>query len=439
MVKILSWNTLESGEGGAWSDGWGCPLEIQRREKLIESIINDVDSYDAARAKVERLLSHERYNRIRIALLNEITQEIEDPIDFLLFQECTVGDFWDEPSGSNANSVEKEFFETFSSLYEKAPCQESYPDQEKDEIIAEETVQHVYVRKNSGFETSMSRPLQSQAFVGGCLTKLLLPSNDGDTSSVSENNHTTLVLVNVHGKARNMRDPNLLSESISNLWNEIGSYLIKDIDWQSRIVLCGDWNTQLSDLIEPFRQASGLEPVVGMLENSTATTEYPFFSTNHEDGFLAQYDGCLFFGAPSIIEASPSSYLQLEDTSWNITGFMPKGRDEKLSGDNPGAVMYNNFTYGSENNLEGVFLNGTLLPGSRADAGLSDHLRIYTKIRISNEPKKSNNKSPVDLKKPLEVHQRRPYRDYDSENDSFNIAQDDANFDDNPGSKRFRG
>lgn len=31
IVKILSWNTLESGEGGAWAEGWGCPLEIQRR------------------------------------------------------------------------------------------------------------------------------------------------------------------------------------------------------------------------------------------------------------------------------------------------------------------------------------------------------------------------------------------------------------------------
>lgn len=428
MVKILSWNTLESGEGGAWSDGWGCPLEIQQRENVIKSIIDDVGDYDAAKAKAERMLSHERYNRIRKSLLGDITQEAGDPIDFLLFQECTVDDFWDEPSGSNSNSAEKEFFETFSALYTKVPCQ--------DENIAEETVQHMYVRKNSGFQTSISRPLQSQSFVGGCLVKFIQPWKDDDSNSVVTKD-MSLVLVNVHGKARNMRDPHLLSESISNLWDEIGSYLKEDIDWQRRIVLCGDWNTQLSDLVEPFRRVSGMDPIVGMLDNSTATTEYPFFSTNHEDGFLAQYDGCLFFGVPSIVEASPS-YLKLEEMSWNITGFMPKGRDGKLSGDNPGAVMYNNFTYGSENNLEGVFLNGTLLPGSKAETGLSDHLRIYTTIRI-HETKKSNNKGPVDLQKPLEVYQRRPYRDYDSENNPLTNTRDDAKFDNDPGSKRLRG
>ena len=231
-----------------------------------------------------------------------------------------------------------------------------------------------------------------------------------------------------------MRDPALRREGIFELWQELASYFQETetttrettrsnttnttttIDgapsWQSRIVLCGDWNTQLSDLIAPFREAANsenttattssssssrvlFEPVVGLLDNATAATTqgYPFFSTNHEDGFLAQYDGCLFFrtmGHGS--QDGTRSDLELDETSWNLTGFMPKGRDGRLSGDPPiETPMYNNFTYypgNSDHNTTthedaGVYLNGVLLPGSRPSMGLSDHLRIYTTLRIN--------------------------------------------------------
>uniref|UniRef100_A0A7S0Y824 Endonuclease/exonuclease/phosphatase domain-containing protein n=1 Tax=Pseudo-nitzschia delicatissima TaxID=44447 RepID=A0A7S0Y824_9STRA len=408
MAKILSWNTLESGEGGAWSNGWGCPLEIERRSTLIQSIIEqDGSAYEDAKREAEQWLAQDRYKRIRKTLLDEIQKEA---VDFLLFQECTVGDFWDEPSECSNEDSDKAFFEMFDSLYEKVPCQAA------DEVITEETVQQVYVRRKSGWKTLFSVPLQSKAFVGGCLAEFQQSCSDSDPKCPS------LTLVNVHGKSRTMRDPELLRESISNLWEEIGSHLDSNDDdaWKSRIVLCGDWNTHLTDLIEPFSSVNsngGLEPIVGMLDNATATTDYPFFSTNHEDGFLAQYDGCLFFGAPSV--TGMQSYLELEETSWNMTGFMPKGRDGQLSEWYP---MYNNFTYINENNREGVYLNGAFLPGTTDSQGLSDHLRIYTKIRI-NKNEKSND---AGLQLPSEVYQRRPYREYvDSDNDS--------------GSKRLRG
>ena len=235
-----------------------------------------------------------------------------------------------------------------------------------------------------------------------------------------------------------MRDPALRREGIFELWQELASYFQETetttrettrsnttnttttIDgapsWQSRIVLCGDWNTQLSDLIAPFREAANsenttattssssssrvlFEPVVGLLDNATAATTqgYPFFSTNHEDGFLAQYDGCLFFrtmGHGS--QDGTRSDLELDETSWNLTGFMTKGRDGRLSGDVPSGAatetpLYNNFTYypgNSDHNTTthedaGVYLNGVLLPGSRPSMGLSDHLRIYTTLRIN--------------------------------------------------------
>lgn len=451
MVKIMSWNTLESGEGGAWSNGWGCPLEIQRREGLMKAINKERGYNESAvvtKSEAERILTLQRYNRIRKTMLEEIRNSnttSEDNIDIMLFQECTTGDFWDEPSHNpgNEDSLDHDFFQTFRSSYQKVPCQ---MDTNEDDNIQDETLQHVYVRRNSGWVPSLSLTLQSKALVGGCLIEFLrCEVSETRNNCLDRAPPTSLVVVNLHGKSRNMRDPDLRRQGILDLWEEIGSHL-NDYDddggggdishdnssWKSRIVLCGDWNTQLSDLIEPFREANSeslLEPVVGLLDNATATTDYPFFSTNHEDGFLAQYDGCLFFHKPPVLgssEESPS-YLQLEGMSWNITGFMPKGRDGRLSGNNPGATtMYNNFTYyhGSNNSdnddkEEGVYLNGVFLPGSMPSMGLSDHLRIYTKIHIDrNNNTKKNNETIDDEQLPSQTQQRRPYHNDDGDDSS---------------------
>jgi len=426
MVKILSWNTLESGEGGAWSNGWGCPLEIQRREELIQTIIVDGD-YNDAKTKAEHMLTQERYKRLRKTMLDEMLYSNE-AIDFLMFQECTVGDFWDESplDPSNQDSLDREFFATLDSLYEKISCQAT------DEAITEDTVQHVYVRRKSGWKTTFSTALQSNAFVGGCLAEFSLCKG----SCTENEDHSSLILVNVHGKARTMRDPDLRRTSIANLWNEIGSrFDDDDASWNRKIVLCGDWNTQLSDLIEPFSLVngdSGLEPVVGMLNNATATTDYPFFSTNHEDGFLAQYDGCLWFETPS-----KSSYLKKQDILWNITGFMPKGTDGKLSGDHPGKAA-NNFTYHKGGSREGVYLNGIFLPGSKASMGLSDHLRIYTNIKVNHHGKDGDSTDGVDMKLFSPLFQRRPYRQY-TEGDASSRNEDDPTSDHGLGLRHLRG
>lgn len=446
MVKILSWNTLESGQGGAWSDGWGCPLEIQRREELMKKIDAD-GGYESVDAKsmAETLLTQDRYKRIRKTILEELLEpkssssssiEKGDAVDFLMFQECTAGNFWGEPSrnSSSEDSLDDVFLENFGSLYEKVPCQ---ADNEAD---TQETLQHTYVRRNSGWVPSSSVILQTKAFVGACLTEFT--RCEDSKTNCSDTKLPSLILVNLHGKSRNMRDPDLRREAIFDLWKEIGSHVndngmdrntvgsANDSSWASRIVLCGDWNTQLSDLIEPFRDANSgsvLEPVVGLLDNATATTDYPFFSTNHEDGYLAQYDGCLFLGTPPGQESSDASpsYLELKDTSWNITGFMPKGRDGRLSGDPLGAaIMYNNFTYyrgenDDNNKNEGVYLNGVFLPGSMPSMGLSDHLRIYTTIHIhkNDETIKANN-NVIDEPLLPQTDQRRPYREYDGD-DSY--------------------
>ena len=421
MVKILSWNSLESGEGGAWANGWGCPLEIQRREELIK-VIGHNKTYDEAKSVAETMLTQERYTRIRKTLLEELltnrnsgsNKNNDDASDFLLFQEITVGDFWDVPDDDHGDSIDDEFFALFDLLYERVPCQP--------EAGALETVQHVYVRRDSGWQSTMSIPLQSKALEGGCLAEFVFCQDYEPSASCWEEEQPpppSLVLVNLHGKSRNMRDPELRRQGILDLWEEIRSHFhdkrVDESSWTDRIVLCGDWNTQLSDLIEPFREVNGVdgifEPAVGLLDNTTATMDYPFFSTNHEDSFLAQYDGCLLFGS---LGSSPP-YLELEGTSWNLTGFMPKGRDGKLSGDHPGDVpMYNNFTYyhGSGRNKkgEGVYLNGVFLPGTVPSMGLSDHLRIYTTIRINRDSKSVDEELTQQ-----QFHQRRPYRNFDQE------------------------
>ncbi len=439
MVKILSWNTLESGEGGAWSNGWGCPLEIQRRERLIQKIIED-GNYDVAKSRAEQILTQERYRRIRKTMLDEILST--EPSDFLLFQECTVGDFWDEPplDPSQEDSLDNKFFAVFDSLYEKVNCHA------KDEVVSEETLQHVYVRRDSGWAPSSSVALQSDAFVGGCLAEFTLCNDASKNCLDNMNDASSLILVNVHGKARNMRDPDLRLESISNLWEEIGSHFRdKNGDsagWKGEVVLCGDWNTHLSDMIEPFKHVnsdSALMPVVGMLNNATTANDYPFFSTNHEDGFLAQYDGCLLLKS---IAGASSSYLDLEDTRWNMTGFMPKGKNGKLSGDQPDA-MYNNFTYhrGSNDSNhagEGVYLNGVFLPGSRASMGLSDHLRIYTTIKVNGNHQENDDTQHVDTQSISPLSQRRPYRKY-SHGDSSTDNESDEKLERGSTLKHLRG
>ena len=134
------------------------------------------------------MLTQERQERIRKAILQEIYRESgssskdnnNDPlVDFMLFQEVTVDDSWDDnpfffsetntstssgnistsTSSSNSNNNAR-----FGSLYERIPCPSAKEPNEKN-------LRRVYVRKSSGWSHKNSIPLYSNVLVGGCLVE----------------------------------------------------------------------------------------------------------------------------------------------------------------------------------------------------------------------------------------------------------------------------
>jgi hypothetical protein len=210
-----------------------------------------------------------------------------------------------------------------------------------------------------------------------------------------------LYLVNLHGEPNGMRNPTQLQNGMIEVWNEIEQFLItnssrtteqqqqqndfietelysihndnndddnqnknknkniddsKSLSWKDRIILCGDWNTQLSDI---NRLSLPWDLSIGLLDNSTGMN----FSTNHEYGFIAQYDGCIY-----------STSLTLNYVKHNTTGFMIKGQNGQLIGND-------DFLHYVQN--QGVFYQNTFLGnGTVASKGMSDHLRIYTDIGV---------------------------------------------------------
>eukprot|EP00536_Pseudo-nitzschia_multiseries_P015114 jgi/Psemu1/41291/gm1.41291_g len=501
-IRILTWNTLESGEGGAFSNGWGCPLEIRRRDELARVLNtttatttydtdnNNNDDDDWFQTKAEELLTRERHERLRAAMKKEAAKHNDNDnpaADFWLFQEVTDGDAWDDDLNSNYLG------------YNRVPC--------PSEILASgetgTTLRRVYVRNGAGWSHIRSVPLSSSdALLGGCLAEfeLELDLDESNSTNADDENEGTaaaprpsLALVNLHGKSRNMRDPVLRREGMNRMWEQVGAHLrssssnnnSNDHDddgrsWQQRVVLCGDWNTQLTNLVGDLRAAMGgkgngnsngngddhdsdasggsgevvWEPVVGLLDNATATeTGYPLFSTNHEDGFLAQYDGCLFVRKNTInpnVNSKPISgsaggvelelELELEATSWNPEGFMPKGHNGRLTGDfryHPGGSSSNSNSSNDQDAEEGVYLDGRLLPGSKPSQGLSDHLRIYTDIRVrrhGDQLQQHGNSTThydhLDAKKhqqqlQLQLQQRRPRRHYSNRGNDNEAGNDD--------------
>ncbi|VEU39054.1 unnamed protein product [Pseudo-nitzschia multistriata] len=443
-VRILTWNTLESGGGGAFEDGWGCPLEIRRRDALAQVLArdggNDPGSGDPQSpflAGAEAMLTGERHERLRAAVLADVFEctETKAPVDFMAFQEVTLDDPWDgDPAffsgpGNGGNGTTRDEESLFGPLYDRVPCPSARP--------GEKNGRRIYARKDSGWEHRVSLPLGSGALVGGCLAEF---GRGGESAGPGIS--PRLYLVNLHGKSRDMRDPELRRRGVLDLWGELASLLgggegdgesDRSGNWPRQTVLCGDWNTQLTDLVGDFRDAAASyegssgtvlwEPVVGLLDNSTRTDTFPYFSTNHEDGFLAQYDGCLFVrdpdgskGGPSTGTNAPVQGLELLGTTWNPEGFMPKGRHGSLGG---GVLWYqhagNHTEAGSSGpeQEEGVCLDGKVLPGSLPSEGLSDHLRIYTDLLVGSN---AGRPAAGDYRGggSDEGHQRRPPRRYDA-------------------------
>jgi hypothetical protein len=362
---ILSWNTLSYDD--AWAYGWGIPLEQDRRDCLMLLESHSVE-------EAQDFLTLERYQRIRQSIMWEemIDTDTTKPlVDMFVFQELNRDAPWDE--------LDDIFLTTLFSLYDRIPCQDS-------DKFNTTTMRRVYVRKNSGWKVSRSFGLETDVLQGGCLVELeyLLcgkddddDANDTDIDGCKEVVGSTdgvnkLYVVNLHGKSGDMRNPDLLRVGMSALWNEISNLLqpapIDDemgdlsmhVDsWKQRIVICGDWNVHLADLPGAFTEPGEDSTLMAaMLDNQTATN----FSTNHEAGFLTQYDGCLL---------ANSSILQLNRVSSNLHGFMVKGEQGQL-------------TEGfSCEQSQGVLYEGTLLPGTLASDGLSDHLRMYTTFSVA--------------------------------------------------------
>ncbi|KAL3920436.1 MAG: hypothetical protein SGARI_006943, partial [Bacillariaceae sp.] len=296
-LTILSWNTLCYDD--AWFDGWGCPLEIERRNALMD-LQKNLTMEDA-----QQILTKERYYRIRHALLKEMMIEGDslqtDPSpDFVLLQELTHDDPWDDEQDEN-------FADLVAPLYDRVSCQDDY----------EGNLQRVYVRKDSGWTVKHDYGLEADVLEGGCLVEL------------AHELHDELFLVNLHGKSGPMRDPRARKDGLKTLWDEVegilGNDSVNNTDDDAtskldRLVICGDWNTHLTDLPQIFSDWGPSPPIAALLKNQTQSD----FSTNHEAGFLAQYDGCILASSPS---------LQLHGVSRNLKGFMPKGQNGKLTGD----------------------------------------------------------------------------------------------------------
>jgi hypothetical protein len=158
---ILSWNTLSYDD--AWADGWGTPLEQDRRDclMLLESLSVE---------EAQDFLTLERYQRIRQSIMWEemIDTDTTKPlVDMFVFQELNRDAPWDE--------LDDIFSTTLFSLYDRIPCQDS-------DKFNTTTIRRVYVRKNSGWKVSRSFGLETDVLQGGCLVELeyLLCGKDDD-------------------------------------------------------------------------------------------------------------------------------------------------------------------------------------------------------------------------------------------------------------------
>jgi hypothetical protein len=204
------------------------------------------DSMDVEKA--QQLLTQEQYDRIRQSvIINEINNNQESIINFMLFQELTYGDPWDTANDQTFRTL-------FETSYKRIPCHDSL----------EGNLQRVYIRKQSPWKPIQSYDLVSPILEGGCLIKFVYTENDDDdydydektiqvlcnnnnnnnNNNNSDNNvdpevidydlvnfcntiqNNKLYLVNLHGEPNGMRNPTQLQNGMIELWNEIEQLLI---------------------------------------------------------------------------------------------------------------------------------------------------------------------------------------------------------------------
>ena len=358
LFRILTWNTLEYN--GAWPNGWGCPLEIQRRDEWRD--LHPESSVEEA----QHFLTMERYQRIQQVMTKELDSM---DLDLIFFQEISRSqpswtDEWEyytsdtsvSPSSSdditsNSRSKKKKKKSSSNSLrgstsssrltgYQEIPCQDKYSN-----TSTSSTYQQIFMKQSENLKYVQHHDLENTTLLeGGCLVELSWQKQ-------------SFYIVNLHAQASIIRNPSTRTEALLNFQTELFQHI--EEDQADRVILCGDWNAHLVELEQEWTLLQDVLPV--MLDNTT--TSPPIFSTNHEAGFLAQYDGCFV----------PLALLSNATTSTNLTGFMPKGKNGELTGLFSAFDLHKTVEY-----------NQTVLPHTEPSTGMSDHLRVYTEFRIQD-------------------------------------------------------
>ena len=299
--------------------GWGCPLEIQRRDELVKSgIFENVST-------AEEYLTKSRFQRIRQALAQQLST-----VDLALFQEVDIYDSWDTIDAS---------------FVPEKMAWASCPSPEKST-----TMQKILYR------TDMFQLLRAQLLNNDAIPGCIAAFHQTDDSAKD-----SLWSVNVHDSANMIRNPRLRPTAVAAFASEIAQTTNVESISSLRLLLCGDWNVQLSlvaDLLPGFTP--------GMLPNNSSGS---VFSTNHEIGFIAQYDGCLISDGLGVTRM---------EISRETSGFMPKGINAALTG---------LFSYDSSSTHNNVIYDGTSIPESSPEHGMSDHMRVVTKLSFQPLPK----------------------------------------------------
>ena len=240
-LKVLSWNTLESGSGGAWSSGWGCPLEISRKDELLT--LNPSFSED----EVRKQLTDERYERIEATIRND-----EGDLDLILIQELTADDPWIFPSSllsetdsKDGNSTEnltehEELVGEWEILADDKVCNLNTP-----------TIQRIYYR-SSTLQFIDSNPLLNSD-IPGCLAVFSYSSSGESNDDKDE----IFYVANIHAGASATRTPTLRPSAIQNLIVDIETSLStmeglsnSTTTYSLPGMICGDWNAHLQTIQE---------------------------------------------------------------------------------------------------------------------------------------------------------------------------------------------
>lgn len=178
-----------------------------------------------------------------------------------------------------------------------------------------------------------------------------------------------VTIFSIHISASAIRNPDLVESTLNVLFSlmpAVGS-----------VVICGDFNAHLPDLLESIIQVDteGHQWTIATATNSTETPDRYHFTSQNEHNFIAAYDGCLL-----------RDYREPSEVRIYEHGFMPK----YLGGEDYG---YGNSSF-SYSGGDFPVIDGDLLllsapfdsTGSNfANVSLSDHLAVGVSFTLDRE------------------------------------------------------